>query len=146
MLCLPDPPASERGTFEARQRRTIIVRMVGEQPWRAVLLRALQSWRDTAAAASTDGSLDERTCAACASNRYLVVAQHGEQWPHWMQHSLAQRLDLVRIELLQQVDPDGLPNASDVQFVELWLRHAVESIDSWPVLARRAAARSAQRA
>ena len=63
--------------------------------WEMRLLRTLQSWRDSAGAASDRDWLAEE-CAACPQDPYLAQISTTRPWPHWMRHELRDRVHALR--------------------------------------------------
>ena len=63
--------------------------------WETSLLRALQSWRDSAGAASARDEYGEE-CVACEQDPYLAQIVTDSPWPHWMRHELRDRLHALR--------------------------------------------------
>ena len=71
-------------------------------PWETRLLRALQSWRDTAAVYELFPR-DRGRCSTCHTSSYLAVVDPKRYWPHPLRHALLERLTDLRGEVVMEL-------------------------------------------
>jgi len=144
--------------------------------WEMRLLRSLQSWRDSAGAASGRDWLAEE-CAACPQDPYLAQIPITRPWPHWMRHELRDRIHALRSDEFYRaldrsfddettlgdhyrsqtgdglLDPDSDASPEAITIVDdqmttwdLWIFERLENLANWERLMFRDIARRDLRA
>ena len=111
--------------------------------WERDFNRRLQSWKDTAAESARNWELQSE-CGRCSSDPLLDAVVKMAPWPHWMRHSLRERLlemradESARIheELCGRSAHDVSPSATRAMddYMELfdrWLRQHLTQIWKW---------------
>ena len=118
-----------------------------ESPWEIALLRALQSWRDTADAAAHDPRAQDE-CEYCEGFGFIELIPKKQPWPHWMRHGLRERLHELRSdELFVRLDEpfEGSALGSGygrdprrtllvddyMRLWDMWLRERLSSFEDW---------------
>lgn len=72
------------------------MKLTPDLPRGVAFSRVLQSWHGSASPVCTD---DRGVCSGCRADGILTLIPGARQWPHWMQHSLVDRLRELRVEL-----------------------------------------------
>jgi len=102
--------------------------------WETSLLRMLQSWRDSAGAASARPDLAAE-CDDCSTDVFLSQLSPFLPWPHWMRHELRERLHALRAEAFvrarDQSIEDSLALADHMTTWELWIFERLQHLSNW---------------